>query len=326
MGLFGKKSPAQHEPLEDSPARAGHSIETDRTLTHHGEEMSKTQLKRATRTRKIWSLISAFCLLISVIFLILVEVGNTKVGKVRSSIYFARLNLSQIIPSSVPSGASFTNSIAQTLGLHDYYQVGLWNYCQGNVGVGINECAPTKTLYWFNPVEILLSQLLAGATIALPTQVTTVLRILKIASQWMFGLFLTGACADFVMIFLTPLAIYSRWANLAITPLTFLAALCTTIATILATVIFIILKMAAESVAELNLKAKIGVKMFVFMWIAAGFSILALLIQLCLCCCCASRRDVKKGKKKGNRHAYTDAGHVAISEKPKRTMFGRKKV
>jgi hypothetical protein len=141
----------------------------------------------------------------------------------------------------------------------------------------------------------------------------------------MFGLFLTGACADFIMILLTPISVYSRWATLAIAPLTFFAALCTTIATILATAIFIILKVAAQSVGELNIKAKIGVKMFVFMWIAAVFSILAFIIQLCLLCCCASRRDVKKGKKKGNRHAYTDAGDVAISEKPKMGMFGRKK-
>ena len=142
----------------------------------------------------------------------------------------------------------------------------------------------------------------------------------------MFGLFLTGACADFVMILLTPVSVYSRWATLAIAPLTFFAALCTTIATILATAIFIILKMAAVSVGELNIKAKIGIKMFVFMWIAAAFSLFAFIIQLCLLCCCASRRDVKKGKKKGSRHAYTDAGDVAISEKPKRSgMFRRKK-
>jgi hypothetical protein len=164
MGLFGKKAkPVDNEPLEGSPARPGHSIETDRTLTHHGEEMSKAQLKRATRTRKTWSLLSAFFLFISVIFLILVEVGNTKVGKILSDIYFIRLDLSQIVPSSVPAG-SFSNTIAQTLGLHDYYQVGLWNYCEGYVGTGINECAKTQTLYWFDPVEILLSQLLAGAT------------------------------------------------------------------------------------------------------------------------------------------------------------------
>jgi len=165
MGLFGRKAKlGDSEPIsETSPTRAGYSIETDRTLTHHGDEMSKTQLRRATRTRKIWSLLSAFFLLISVVFLILVEVGNTKVGKILSNIYFIRLDLSNIVPSSVPAG-SFTNTIAQTLGLHDYYQVGLWNYCEGNKGSGITDCAKTQTLYWFNPVEILLSQLLAGAT------------------------------------------------------------------------------------------------------------------------------------------------------------------
>jgi hypothetical protein len=165
MPFFGKKAkPVNNEPLsENSLARAGHSIETDRTLTHHGEEMSKAQLKRATRTRKSWSLLSAFFLLISVVFLILVEAGNTKVGKILSDIYFIRLDLSQIIPASVPSGG-LINTIAQTLGLHDYYQVGLWNYCEGYVGQGITDCLPTQTLYWFNPVEILVSQLLAGAT------------------------------------------------------------------------------------------------------------------------------------------------------------------
>lgn len=169
MPFFGKTAhPVNNKPLSgNSPIRTGHSTETDRTLTHHGEEMSKTQLKRATRTRKIWSLLSAFFLFISVIFLILVEVGNTQVGKILSDIYFIRLDLSQIIPTSVPSGG-LINTIAQTLGLHDYYQVGLWNYCEGYIGVGINQCSPTTTLYWFNPVEILLSQLLAGATSNLP--------------------------------------------------------------------------------------------------------------------------------------------------------------
>lgn len=45
----------------------------------------------------------------------------------------------------------------------------------------------------------------------------------------MFGLFLAGACVTFVMIFIVPLAIYSRWASLPITILTFLAALFTTV-------------------------------------------------------------------------------------------------
>ena len=100
-------------------------------------------------------------LALSALFLILVEIASTH-PKV-TSIYFIRLNLSQIVPKTVPN-AALLNTIAQTLGLHDYYQVGLWNYCEGNVGEGITKCSKPKSLYWFNPVEILLSELLAGAT------------------------------------------------------------------------------------------------------------------------------------------------------------------
>lgn len=120
----------------------------------------------------------------------------------------------------------------------------------------------------------------------------------------MFALFLSGACLSFVMMFLVPLSVYSRWATLPIMIFTFLAALFTTVASVIATVLFIIMKNAVTSVTELNIGAQIGVKMFAFMWIAAGAAILAWLIQLSLCCCCASRRDVKRGKKKGNKKAW----------------------
>ncbi len=44
--------------------------------------------------------------------------------------YFYKLDLSDIIPESVPN-AVLINSIARSLGLHDFYQVGLWNFCEG---------------------------------------------------------------------------------------------------------------------------------------------------------------------------------------------------
>ena len=45
-------------------------------------------------------------------------------------IYFFKLDLANIIPNSAPS-LTLMNSIARTLGLHDFYQVGLWNFCEG---------------------------------------------------------------------------------------------------------------------------------------------------------------------------------------------------
>ncbi|KAG9601798.1 hypothetical protein KCV04_g19274, partial [Aureobasidium melanogenum] len=117
--MFGRKK------RDVSPEDRVPSEETDRTLTPGIDGPTKEQLKRATRTRMIWALISSFFLLLTVIFMILVEVGCTGTGSVKSSIYFININLTNVFPESVPDSA-IINSIAQTIGLHDFYHVGLW--------------------------------------------------------------------------------------------------------------------------------------------------------------------------------------------------------
>lgn len=75
--------------------------------------------------------------------------------------------------------------------------------------------------------------------VALPIEINNILKLIRIVSHWMFGLFLSGACLSFVMIFIVPLSVYSRWASLPITIFTFLAALLTTVASVIATVLFV---------------------------------------------------------------------------------------
>lgn len=116
----------------------------------------------ATRRRKITALLASLCTLISIVFTLLVLLGSTSDSRVLSDIYFLRIDVSNIIPRSFPN-AVLVNSIAQTIGLRDFYQVGLWNYCEGYTGMGVTHCDPPQPLYSFNPVKILLSQLLAGA-------------------------------------------------------------------------------------------------------------------------------------------------------------------
>jgi len=319
--MFGRK---KSEPSSDID-RTEHPG-SDRTLTNDPSHATPAQIKRATRTRWIWALLSALLLLISVIFLILVEVGNIGDRAVSRDTYFISIDLSHIVPVSVPN-SFLINSIAQTLGLNDYYHVGLWNYCAGNIGTGLQYCSKPTTLWWFNPVEIIQSQLLAGASIALPADVTDILHLIKVVSNWMFGLFLAGACLSFVMIPMVLLTVYTRWATLLITIFTFLAALFTTVATVIATVLFIIMQNAITSVEQLNIEGHIGTQMFAFMWIAAASSILAWLITLGQCCCCASRRDIKKGKKTGSKKAWGPEGAPVSekSEKKKKGWFGKRK-
>jgi hypothetical protein len=126
----------------------------------------------------------------------------------------------------------------------------------------------------------------------------------------MFGLFLTGTCLSFVLIFLMPLSIFTRWLTFPVAILAFFNALVVTAASIIATVMFIIFRNTITGVSELNIGAEIGITLFVFMWIASAFTIFAWLVQMGLCCCCASRRDVKSGRKRGSEKAY----HTALAD------------
>ncbi|KAL8854741.1 MAG: hypothetical protein Q9221_000524 [Calogaya cf. arnoldii] len=293
--------------------------------------ISHSTIVQATRTRRVFAFLSSFLFIVTLVFLILVEIGSLNSNHpILTSIYFIKLDLTNIIPRSVPN-FRLVNSIARTLGLHDFYQVGLWNFCEG-FGDEVTECSKPQKMYWFNPIEILLSELLAGATIALPSNITDALDLVRKASHWMFALFLTGTCLALPTALLAPLSIYSRWASLPLTILTFLTAFTTTVATVVATAMFMIFKSAIQSALEsVNIQAEIGIKMFVFMWFASGAAILGWLIHFAQCCCCASARDVKTGRRKGRKKAYNpfgkgnEVGATGAEEKPKvrRRWMGR---
>lgn len=285
-------------------------------------------IKKATKTRKHAILLASICFFISVIFLILTLIGNINKLPVIRDTWFFKLDLTNIIPAST-DGLSLMNSLARSLGLHDFYQVGLWTFCEGYNDEGITKCSNPKTLYWFNPVEIILNELLAGATVALPSDINDILRLIRIASNVMFGSFLTGVCMNFISIFVAPLAVYSRWWSFPIIIWTFIAALLTTLGAVIATVMFIIFSNVITSQAGLNIGASIGTQMFAFMWVSAAFSLFGFIIHLGLSCCCASRRDVKTGRKRGSKAGYgTKAGVTDEKKSPlgKRFgVFGRKK-
>ncbi|KEY70299.1 hypothetical protein S7711_06999 [Stachybotrys chartarum IBT 7711] len=234
--------------------------------------------------RRNITIVADVCYLITIPFLILVLIGNTYDRPVLRETYFFKLDVSQIIPISADN-ANLLNSVARSLGLHDFYQVGLWNYCEGYNDEGITHCSEPEALYWFNPVAILVSQLLAGARIALPNQILTVLTILRIGQRIMFGFFLTGACFNFILLFVTPCVIRTRWWSLALSLFGGISALLLTVAAILGTAMGVAFRIAATSQDQLNIRAEIGVQMFVFMWIAAVLTDLAFLLHAAMGCC-----------------------------------------
>jgi len=174
LGFRSRKTAESTEGVRPS-ASSGDELSRAGELKSSEAAVTPEQLKRATRTRMILALFSASCLFVTVIFLILVEIGNTYNKRVLTDIYFLKLDLSNIVPASIPDSV-LINSIAQTMGLHDFYQVGLWGFCEGYNGAGVQRCSKPQNLYWFNPVEILLDELLAGATSGITPRRQTIAR------------------------------------------------------------------------------------------------------------------------------------------------------
>lgn len=294
MGLFSRSN---HNTTTNTTTTSSPTQETkDDPLTNY-------QKPKPTGLR----IFTVAVYLIATIFLILVEIGNINDNPVIRSTYFLKISLADIIPLSYPN-AIFINSIAQSIGLHDFYQVGLWNFCEGYNGQGITYCSPTKTLYWFNPVEIILNELLAGASITLPTEVIDVLNLVKLASQWMFACFLVGTILTFLCLFLAPMGFSKRprWQHkarriffrqLPITVLTFAALLFTAAASAIATVMFVIFQDKFSGAADLNIEAYLGKPMLAFMWVATALNLVGFLMQIGTCCgvcCCTGRRKAEK--------------------------------
>ncbi|KAK2750805.1 hypothetical protein FQN55_001815 [Onygenales sp. PD_40] len=268
--------------------------------------------------------------LVAFIFIILVIIGNTSDRAVIKNTYFIKIDVSNVIPQSVPD-AVLINSIARTIGLHDFYQVGLWNFCEGYMdGTGITYCSKPQKLYYFNPVEILMNELLSGATIALPSEVVQILAIVQTASNWMFGLFVTSAILIFLCIFFTPFSVPSSLSPhkskhravskryfIPLTLFTFLTFFATVAASLVATAMFTIFKIVFSSKAiEFNIGAELGVRMLVFMWIAVAFVLLGFFLHVrsilawCCCCCCRPRQSrIHKEEEMGARSTGQDGGN-----------------
>ncbi|KAI1821369.1 SUR7/PalI family-domain-containing protein [Xylaria intraflava] len=316
LGKIKKKSQTVHSsvlimgfPLHrfGRHQRPSSDAEKDKEIPQLGSredaENNAILLKRGTKTRRNAIVVVSVFYVVAIALLILVEVGSTRKSTALGSIYFFKLDLTNVLAQSVPSSLTLQNTIARSLGLHDFYQIGLWNFCEGYQTDGITHCTKPEVSFWFNPVQILLDELVTGASIALPSEINSILNILRIAFHTMFGFFLGGIILNGILLVISPIVLYSRWWSLPVGIISSLSALVIVVAAILGTVIAYVFQAALSSQPELGVSASIGTRMLVFEWTAAAFTLLAFFIHAGLGCCCTSRRDMRTGRNKKGGNA-----------------------
>ena len=121
MGAVNKNISAHREKASGLPCLQTMVFSLDKVVIRQ----QNAKMGHAPPLRIHTAIAAAVCYFLTIIFLLLVIIGNvSKKQKALTQIYFLKLDVSDVIPLSVEN-AVLLNSIARSLGLHDFYTVGL---------------------------------------------------------------------------------------------------------------------------------------------------------------------------------------------------------
>lgn len=147
--------PQQYPPHERPPVESP-------TSTLFSEQKVTTIDEGPSGARRFFAYFSAFLFFATAVVLIAIQIGNTSNHHALSEIYFFKMDLSHIVADGRQIKLPAGKDVATVAGLHDFYQVGMWNFCEGNYPQGITACSKPKMLFWFNPIETLNAELNKG--------------------------------------------------------------------------------------------------------------------------------------------------------------------
>ncbi|WEW59664.1 WD repeat-containing protein 6 [Emydomyces testavorans] len=242
----------------------------------------------------------------AVVCLILVALGTTKPSAPLNDIYFVKADLKNLKTDSTGIDAKlvpFAKGLQQAKAagkLHDYYIVGLWNYCYKDDGKDGYKCSDKRSKYWFDPIDVW--GLPSSANDYIPKALSDGLKAYKKVAQWLFIAYAVALASSIVQLVVGISAIFSRWGSLATTIFASVSALFTILASITATALYGIITGAINGgLKPFNIKASLGNRMFTITWLATLFAFFGGIFWLFSVCCCSGRSPFDHRDRKGRR-------------------------
>jgi hypothetical protein len=182
--------------------------------------------------------------------------------------------------------------------LKDFYQVGLWNYCEGDIEKNghhkVTFCSPRKASFWFNPVEVWELKDTTAEKI-FPSKMKDGLEAYQKVAKWMFIAYVLALCTTIAEIIVGIFAIFSRWGSFVTTIVSTASTIFVFAAAITSTALYAALAGTFESVLKpYNIKASLGKNMLTVVWLAVAFSLASGFFWLISTCCCSGKNGHKK--------------------------------
>ncbi|KAJ6044061.1 hypothetical protein N7460_005416 [Penicillium canescens] len=286
----------------------------------------------------------------SLICIIMVGLGCTNASSsTLNNLYFLRLDISNITASSettteienalrdagitsvtVDDLTSAIETIENESGLADYYDIGLWGYCEGDISgskKNITSCSKPKAEFYFDPLSLFGLENTNAAS-ALGTDAKKIMNVYKAVSKWMFIAYLVAFIATCAQILVGIFAICSRWGSCVTTMVSIVAFLFTLGASLTSTIMFSIAKGSLGTAARAyGVKVSMGTNIYAATWLAVVFSLAGTLFWMFSTCCCSGRspyghknRGNARGSVTAEKAPYTyepiGAGHPPFGSQP----------
>ncbi|KAI0107264.1 SUR7/PalI family-domain-containing protein [Nemania sp. FL0031] len=273
-------------PFADKHKTPSYESMLDKECQNGGHESIEVKAgsKRRFTARRNAIILSCLFYLSALVLLILVEMGNTQKNETLGNIFLFRLDLTNVLARSVPSGVTSHDSIARSTGLRGFYQAGLWNFCEGYKDTGFSSCSKPSISFWFDPTEVLPQDIVKGANLGASGLGLndTLLNIFRILYRTMFGLFLSGAALTALLLVSSPVVLYSRWGSVMVMVMSLITTLVVIAAASLSTAISYLFQMIVKTETDVGAQASVGTWMLGFEWSAAALTLLACMLHVCV--------------------------------------------
>ncbi|KAF4221247.1 hypothetical protein CNMCM8980_003281 [Aspergillus fumigatiaffinis] len=247
----------------------------------------------------------------SLVCIIMVGLGCTKSSSsTLNNLYFFRADLQNLTTSSSVTSAvssalesagvdvsssDLANALDEAqkqLKIKDFYDIGLWGYCDGDVTSGnykTQNCSKPKAEFYFNPITIWqLND--TGVEDVLPDDLSKALNVYKNVSKWMFIAYIVAFVATIVELVVGLFAICSRWGSCVTSLVSAVSFLFITAASVTSTALFTVLKGTFNAaLKDYGIKGYMGKNIYVATWLAVAFSLAGSLFWIISSCCCSGR-------------------------------------
>ncbi|CUS08051.1 unnamed protein product, partial [Tuber aestivum] len=180
-----------------------------------------------------------------------------------------------------------------TPGLSNFFQVGLWNYCEGSAG-GVFRCEHPKEFWWFDPVEEMVERLFSGAGVPISDTVSRTAHKARRAGYCVFIFYFLSLIFSIATLMLDVIPSHRRWSPILSIFTSSFSAFFSAIGAVISTALYCLYRNFLEDLQEIHIQGALGRNMFVVMWAATIISASSSMMRIM--CGCWNPERIRDGR------------------------------